>query len=116
MLRRTPNVEVQAVDVQSDNQQNEEEATKPASNWLVKIRHEQLERERRQNKEREERARRLKLLLDSDSEDDEENFNAKALVGDNLTDFLSRIENHVKAEQKILDAWNDKDELAPARK
>jgi len=31
-------------------------------------------------------------------------------VGDNLTDFLSKIENHVKAEQKILDAWNDKDE------
>ena len=56
------------------------------------------------------------MLLDSDSEDDEENFNAKALVGDNLTDFLSRIENHVKAEQKIIDEWNDKDESAPVRK
>ena len=32
------------------------------------------------------------------------------MVGDNLTDFLSKIENHVKAEQRILDAWVDKDE------
>ena len=59
---------------------------------------------------------RLKLLLDSDSEDDEDKFNAKALVGENLIDFLSRIENHVKAEQKILDAWNDKDESLPIKK
>ena len=30
--------------------------------------------------------------------------------GDNLTDFLSKIENHVLAEQRILDAWENKDE------
>ena len=102
--------------MQSNNQEKENEAPKPATNWLAKIRQEQLERETRQNREREDRARRLKLLLDSDSEDDEDKFNAKALVGDNLIDFLSRIENHVKAEQKILDAWNDKDESLPIKK
>ena len=32
------------------------------------------------------------------------------MVGDNLTDFLSKIENHVLAEQRILDAWENKDE------
>ena len=30
-------------------------------------------------------------------------------MGDNLKDFLVRIENHVMAENKILNAWNDKD-------
>ena len=70
-----------------------------------------MDRDSRMNAEKEERARRLKALLDSDDEDnDEQNFNYKEMVGDNLTDFLSKIENHVKAEQKILDAWVDKDE------
>ena len=50
------------------------------------------------------------MLLDSDSEDDENTFDAKGVIaGDNLQDFLSRIENHVMAENKILNAWNDKD-------
>ena len=49
-------------------------------------------------------------MLDSDSEEDEANFDYKAIVGDNLKDFLGKIENHVSAEQKILDAWNEKDE------
>ena len=52
------------------------------------------------------------MLLDSDSEDNEETFDYKAAVDGNLKNFLERIENHVMAEQKILDAWNDKDESA----
>ena len=68
------------------------------SNWLQKIRDEQLAREARAQKEKEERDKRLKALLDSDSEENEENFNYKEMVGDKLTDFLSKIENHVKAE------------------
>ena len=32
------------------------------------------------------------------------------MVGDNLANFLKKIENHVKAEEIILDAWNEKDE------
>lgn len=87
------------------------EEKKPKSNWLSKIRNEQLNRESRLAAEKEERAKRLKALLDSDDEDNnEQNFNYKEMVGDNLTDFLSKIENHVRAEQKILDAWVDKDE------
>ena len=69
-----------------------------------------MAREARAKKEAEERDKRIKALLDSDSEDDEKNFNYKEMVGDKLTDFLSKIENHVKAEQLILDAWNVKDE------
>ena len=45
-------------------------------------------------------------MLDSDDEEKEENIDYKAMVGDDLKDFLSKIENHVKAEQKILDAWH----------
>ena len=36
--------------------------------------------------------------MDSDSDEDEDKFDYKAMVGDNLTDFLSKIENHVQAE------------------
>ena len=32
------------------------------------------------------------------------------MVGDNLANFLKKIENHVRAEEVILDAWNEKDE------
>jgi len=48
--------------------------------------------------EKEVRENRLKAILDSDSEDNEVEFNYKEMVGDKLTDFLSKIENHVKAE------------------
>ena len=48
-------------------------------------------------KEKEVRASRIKALLDSDSEKEEE-IDYKELVGDKLTDFLSKIENHVMAE------------------
>ena len=78
-------------------------------NWLAKIRQEQMERESRAAKEKEDRAARLKQILDSESED-EQKFDYKNMVGDNLTDFLSKIESHVKAEQVILDAWVDKDD------
>ena len=57
-----------------------------------------MAREAREQEEKDARERRLKALLDSDSEDNEENFNYKEMVGDKLTDFLSKIENHVKAE------------------
>ena len=67
--------------------------------WLAKIRQEQLAREERTKKEKDERNRRLKAILDSDSDDNqEEEFDYKGLVGDNLTNFLSRIELHVQAE------------------
>jgi len=88
-----------------DDQQAGTEENKPPSsvgkksNWLSKIRKEQLGRESRMAAEKEERARRLKALLDSDDEDNNErSFNYKEMVGDNLTDFLSKIENHVRAE------------------
>ena len=42
------------------------------SNWLSKIRKEQLDRESRLANEKEERAKRLKALLDSDDEDNDE--------------------------------------------
>ena len=32
------------------------------------------------------------------------------MEGDKLQHFLSKIENHVRSEQKILDAWVEKDE------
>jgi len=38
------------------------------------------------------------------------------MAGDKLRDFLSKIENHVSAEQKILDAWVEKDEKQGATK
>ena len=85
------------------------EPAKPKVSWLERIRKEKLDREERDQKEKEVRENRLKLLLDSDSEDDEKDFDYKGLVGDNLKDFLERIENHVMAENKILNAWNDKD-------
>eukprot|EP00353_Schmidingerella_taraikaensis_P000434 CAMPEP_0185597086 /NCGR_PEP_ID=MMETSP0434-20130131/81145_1 /TAXON_ID=626734 ORGANISM="Favella taraikaensis, Strain Fe Narragansett Bay" /NCGR_SAMPLE_ID=MMETSP0434 /ASSEMBLY_ACC=CAM_ASM_000379 /LENGTH=68 /DNA_ID=CAMNT_0028225715 /DNA_START=1547 /DNA_END=1750 /DNA_ORIENTATION=- len=67
---------------------------------------EQLEREKREWEAKEERARKLRAILDSDSEDnDEQTFDYKNMAGDKLRDFLSKIENHVSAEQKILDAW-----------
>ena len=59
--------------------------------------------------EKEIRVQRIKQLLDSDSEEDEKNFDYKAMHGGKLKDFLGKIENHVSAEQKILDAWNEKD-------
>ena len=74
---------------------------KPAkkSNWLERIRKEQLDREARQAVEKEQRAKKLKAILDSDSEDnDEKNFDYKNMAGDKLTDFLHKIENHVNAE------------------
>ena len=85
---------------EEEKKDTEEAASAPKqSNWLSKIRKEQLDRDSRMQAEKEERAKRLKALLDSDDEDnDEEKFNYKEMVGDNLTDFLSKIENHVKAE------------------
>ena len=97
-----------------DNDQAEGDGDQPKAvggGWLAKIRQEQLAREERASKEKEERTRRLKAILDSDSDaEDEENFDYKALVGDNLAGFLSKIESHVQAEQKILDAWTEKDD------
>lgn len=31
------------------------------------------------------------------------------MLGGNVQDFLSNIENHLKAEQKVLDAWHEAD-------
>ena len=53
----------------------------------------------------------MQAILDSESEDNvDDGINYKNIVNDDLKDFLSKIENHVQAEQKILDAWIDKDE------
>lgn len=30
------------------------------------------------------------------------------LAGEGLMRYLGRIENHIKAEEKLIDAWNDK--------
>ena len=87
-------------DVDKDESKKESADTEGApkkSNWLEKIRQEQAEREARLQKEKEERASRIRALLDSDSEKEEE-IDYKELVGDKLTDFLSKIENHVMAE------------------
>ena len=51
---------------------SQEAKPKKQSNWLQKIRKEQLNRDQRQAAEKEERARRLKALLDSDDEDNDE--------------------------------------------
>ena len=57
-------------------------------------------------------------MLDSESEDegDDHVYDYKNALGNNLQDFLSKIELHVKAEQKILDAWNEKDEAINKKK
>ena len=78
-----------------DVRRQEEEQKKQAGNWLARIRQEKLDREERAAKERAERQRRLKMLLDSDSEDDEKAFDYRGTTGDNLKDFLTKIENHV---------------------
>ena len=95
----------------------EEEQKKQAGNWLARIRQEKIDREERVANERNERQKRLQKLLDSDSEDDEKAFDYKGTVGDNLKDFLTKIENHVHAEQKILDAWHEQDvDITPQKK
>lgn len=91
--------------------QNIQKPVAKKSNWLERIRSEQLDREKRTWEEKEDRARKLKEILDSDSEEnDEKNFDYNKMEGDKLQHFLSKIENHVRSEQKILDAWVEKDE------
>ena len=69
--------------------------------------------------EKEERKRRLARILDSESEDEGGNgddIDYKGLIGEDLTGFLQKIDLHVKAEQKILDAWQEKDEKTKGSK
>ena len=66
-------------------------------NWLAMIRKEQIDKQKRQAEEKKKRAERLKALLDTDSED-EETIDYKAIAGDNLNDFLSKVQRHVDAE------------------
>lgn len=40
----------------------------------------------------------MNALLDSDSEDNEDEFDYKNMIGDKLTDFLHKIDDHVQAE------------------
>ena len=68
-----------------------------------------MDKKKRQAEEKKRRAERLKALLDSDSED-EDKIDFKGLVGGNLNDFLAKIENHVNAEQNLLNAWREQDE------
>ena len=68
------------------------------------IRKEQLEKQKKAEEEKKRRAARLKALLDSDSED-ENAIDFKDLAKGNLDDFLKKINNHVQAEQNLLDAW-----------
>ena len=58
----------------------------------------------------------MNALLDSDSEDNEDEFDYKNMIGDKLTDFLHKIDDHVQAEQRILDAWNYNDEDEESRR
>ena len=89
----------------------EEKAKAPKkTNWLERIRKEQLERAQREAKEKEERAKRIQKILDSDSDDGEDPFDYNLLkVDNNLNDFLEKINDTVNAESKILDAWTEKD-------
>ena len=92
--------------------------TKPkAGGWLARIRAEQLEREEKAAKAKLERAQKLKAILDSEDEDGEDGDDIKKLAkGGDIRDFLSKIESHVQAEQKILDAWNEKDNVEGKKK
>ena len=86
------------------------------TSWLEKIRREQLDRDKKVDDIKEKRAQRLKAIMDSDSEENDENkFDYQGLAGNKLKDFLSKIEEHVHAEQMILDAWAEKD-LANGKK
>ena len=51
----------------------------------------------------------MKALLESDESQDEDKIDYKGMVGNNLNDFLSKIESHVQAEEKLLDAWKEQD-------
>ena len=75
------------------------EAEKPAgeSKWLLRIRQEQLEREKKIEDEKKARADRLKKLL-ADESDDDDMPDYHQMLGGNVQDFLSNIENHLKAE------------------
>ena len=92
-----------------EEQAEEAKKNEAPVNWLAQIRAEQLAKKKREAEEKQRRAERLKALLDSDSED-EDKIDYKGLVGNKLTDFMQKIENHVQAEQNLLDAWKKQDQ------
>lgn len=73
-----------------------------------------LNREKLAKAERDEQAKKehkdkLKQLLGEDSDDILDVGKYGNLAGDGLFDYLHKIENHLKAEEKVLVAWQGND-------
>ena len=70
---------------------------------------EKLEKAQREEQAKKEHKEKLKQLLGEDSDDMLDVGKYQNLAGDGLFNYLHRIENHLKAEENLIFAWQGND-------
>lgn len=92
--------------------QEEVKAIKKSS-WLQVLEKERAAKAEREANERKQRAARLAILFEEEdvlSQDDEDLLDAGA-AGQDVQDYIEKIDTHLQVEKKLLEAWHDNDEI-----